>query len=163
MSRYVLRVLTGKEQTVCADIRQLGFPALAPIENRLIRSGGRWEKREYCIFPGYVFVDLERCTTATHVRLLRIEFVSRLLCDGKGEPVPLTAEESAWIDTLADVLVEPSTVWLSENGGYRVTGGALAALADKIVALDCHARRALVKTQVAGHPITLAFSIHIER
>lgn len=162
MKRYVLRVLSGRERDVYAALERRGYALRLPVENRMIRSGGQWKEREYLLMPGYLFIDLEKCNAATHVRLLRTKYVSRVLCDGKGEPVPLTADESAWIDVLCAALVEPSTVQLLPDGDYRVTGGALEQLTDRIVSLDRHARRAVVNIQVAGQPVLVNFSVYIE-
>ena len=162
MNRYVLRVLSGKEREVFANLEKQGYSLQLPTESRLIRSGGHWKEQEYLLMPGYLFIDLEKCNAATHARLLRIDFVSRMLCDGKNEPVALTADESAWIDVLCTALVEPSTVRLLDGGGYQVINGALLGLQDRIVSIDRHARRARVQIQVAGQPVTLTFSFYAQ-
>lgn len=87
MKRYVLRVLSGKEREVCHALERAGYTLRLPTENRLIRSGGRWQEREYLLMPGYLFIDLEKCNAAIHARLLRTEYVSRMLCDGRRQPV----------------------------------------------------------------------------
>ena len=39
---YVLYVNTGQEHAVAEQLRHRGYDAIVPIENKLIRSKGKW-------------------------------------------------------------------------------------------------------------------------
>ena len=55
---YVIQVMTGKEDDIAGKLKEQGIRALVPKENRLIRSGGSWSQREYILFAGYVFLNM---------------------------------------------------------------------------------------------------------
>lgn len=55
---YVIQVMTGKEDDIAGKLKEQGIRALVPKENRLIRSGGSWSQREYILFTGYVFLNM---------------------------------------------------------------------------------------------------------
>ncbi|MDE6456960.1 MAG: hypothetical protein K2L38_13915, partial [Dysosmobacter sp.] len=56
---YVLQVSTGKEMAVRGTLTNNRVLAYVPRENRLIRKGGGWSQKEYTLFPGYVFLNLD--------------------------------------------------------------------------------------------------------
>ena len=56
---YVLQVSTGKEMAVTSTLSNNRVLAYTPRENRLIRKGGGWSQKEYILFPGYVFLNLD--------------------------------------------------------------------------------------------------------
>ena len=47
---YVLHVQTGKELNVAGSLRSRGFSAVVPLENRVIRKGGKWIQKKYVVF-----------------------------------------------------------------------------------------------------------------
>ena len=56
---YVLQVKTGYEEKVANALNNRGYTTTIPIENRMIRRGGKWIEQPYIVFPGYVFVYLD--------------------------------------------------------------------------------------------------------
>ena len=56
---YVIQVKTGEESGIARKLKNQAIRAEVPIENRPIRSGGAWTKKEYILFPGYVFLDMD--------------------------------------------------------------------------------------------------------
>ncbi|SCX21116.1 Transcription termination factor nusG, partial [Ruminococcaceae bacterium P7] len=56
---YVLQVRTGYEEKIAAELNSRGYAAVVPLENRLIRRGGKWQPQPYIVFSGYVFVYLD--------------------------------------------------------------------------------------------------------
>ena len=56
---YVIQVKTGEESGIARRLKNQAIRAEVPIENRPIRSGGAWTKKEYILFPGYVFLDMD--------------------------------------------------------------------------------------------------------
>ena len=49
---YVIQVKTGEESGIARKLKNQAIRAEVPIENRPIRSGGAWTKKEYILFPG---------------------------------------------------------------------------------------------------------------
>ncbi len=48
---YVIQVKTGEESGIARKLKNQAIRAEVPIENRPIRSGGAWTKKEYILFP----------------------------------------------------------------------------------------------------------------
>lgn len=158
MKWYVLQVLTGAETETLDALAAEGFQALAPAENRMIRSGGAWRQKIYTLFPGYVFVKVDYNADA-HRRLLDTKNVIRILSCG-ASPSPLSADEALWVEYLGGGPLEPS-VAVPDGGQFRVVSGPLAAMEDKIIRIDRHRRRAIVLLTIAGHEVRPEFSVEI--
>ena len=70
---YVIQVKTGEESGIARRLKNQAIRAEVPIENRPIRSGGAWTKKEYILFPGYVFLDMD-FTARNYYRVNGSEF-----------------------------------------------------------------------------------------
>lgn len=160
MKWYVLQVLTGQEAETRDILMADGVEALAPAENRMIRSGGVWRQKVYMLFPGYVFVRLDYGAD-THRRLLDTKNVIRILSSG-AMPSPLTDDEALWVEYLGGGPLEPSVIAL-DGGQFRVVEGPLAALEDKLIKIDRHRRRAFVLLTIAGREVRLEFSVELQK
>lgn len=156
MKWYVLQVLTGTEAETRGVLAAESFAALAPVENRMIRSGGMWRQKVYTLFPGYVFVKMDY-DADTHRRLLGTKNVIRILSCG-ASPSPLSADEALWVEYLGGGPLEPS-VAVPDGGQFRIVAGPLAAMEDKIIRIDRHRRRAIVSLTIAGHEVRPEFSV----
>ena len=92
---YVIQVMTGKEDDIAGKLKEQGIRALVPKENRLIRSGGSWSQREYILFAGYVFLNMNynadnyyKVTIPLQAKQPRKQLVYqmlRVLCDRIGQ------------------------------------------------------------------------------
>lgn len=160
MKWYVLQVLTGTEAATRDILAAGGVKALAPAENRMIRSGGAWRQKMYTLFPGYVFVQIDYNADA-HRKLLGTKNVIRIL-SVHTVPSPLTDEEALWVEYLGGGPLEPS-VAVPDGGQFRVVSGPLAALEDRIVRIDRHRRRAIVSLTMAGHEVRPEFSLEFQK
>lgn len=160
MKWYVLQVLTGTETETRDALAEYGLTALAPRENRMIHSGGVWRKKEYLLFPGYVFIRMDY-GPEEHRRLLDAKNVIRILSCG-GIPSPLTDDEALWVEYLGGGPLEPSVIAL-DGGQFRVVEGPLAALEDKLIRIDRHRRRAVVSLTIAGQEMKPEFSVVIQK
>lgn len=159
MNWYVLQVITGMEQEAVDAIQKSGIHACVFIENRLIRTKGRWIEREYLLFPGYLFVELEYTVDTWH-QLTAIPGVIRILGAETGSPVPLTEQEAEWVAFLGRCLLKPSHIKADGSGGYRVTDGALLRLQDRIVRFCPRRQRAVVRLTFAGQTLHIPFSAY---
>lgn len=157
MSWYVLQVVTGMEWEAAEAIRKSGINVSIPIENRLIRTKGRWIEREYLLFPGYLFVKLDYTVDTWHL-LTAVPGVIRIL--GTGTPIPLTEQEAEWVTFLGECLLKPSHIKADGNGGWRVTSGALLRLQDKIIRVYPRRKRAVVRLTFAGQTLHIPFSAY---
>ena len=97
---YVLQVSTGKEMAVRGTLTNNRVLAYVPRENRLIRKGGGWSQKEYTLFPGYVFLNLDY-TAENYYMVKAIPGVLRFLGPDGLHPPTLTYLEAEWIKLLA--------------------------------------------------------------
>lgn len=153
---YVLQVATGAELSIQKELQRRGVEAAVPIENRIIRSGGKWVKKQYVVFSGYIFIKMSY-TWSQYYILSGINGIIRIL-GGGNSPDALTPAEAEWIQQLNELLKEPSVVDLRENGSYEIISGALICCKDNIVQIQRHHRRAIVKLNVAGTDTTIKLS-----
>ena len=67
MNWYVLQVMTGEELTVADKLRDHGIAVMVPQERRTIRCGGSWHSKDFVLFRGYIFVELEYTAVIYHI------------------------------------------------------------------------------------------------
>ncbi len=144
---YVLQVITGCEPDVAKELNRRGVSAIVPLENRVIRTKGKWTTKPYVIFPGYVFINIKYSWSLYYI-ISGINGVVRLLGGGHA-PEPLSKQEANLLIKQEDMFREPSTVRLFD-GGYEIVSGVLLMLKDHIKKLDRHAHRAIVEMPIAG-------------
>ena len=144
---YVLQVLTGTETEVKQELIRRGVSAVVPIENRMIRQGGKWKEKEYIVFPGYVFINVQY-TWSQYYIISGIRQIIRILGGGEN-PEPLSDNEYDLIIRQAELFKEPSVIKFTENG-YEIKSGILLLLQDNIKKIDRHTRRAAVCMMTAG-------------
>lgn len=150
---YVLHVQTGKELDILKRLESRGIKAVVPqavvpLENRVIRKGGKWINQEYVVFTGYVFIYMNY-DWAKYYALSGIPGIINILGGGKS-PTPLTAEETKFIIYLSEMLAEPSVVRFTDNDNYEIVSGFLADYKDNIVKIKRRNKKATVSVVVAG-------------
>lgn len=157
---YVLQVLTGSERDVQKELQRRGIAAIVPIENRVIRTKGKWKTKEYIIFPGYIFINMQY-TWSQYYIMSGIRQIVRIL--GGGEcPEPLSDDEAELIVANSELFREPSVVRCS-NGDFEVISGVLRELQDKIKRVDLRSRRATVHMNIAGTMTEFKLSFDVEK
>lgn len=112
---YVVQVRTGEERDIAAKLTDMGFQTLAPVENRPVRSGGAWGTKEYVLFPGYVFLQMDY-NAGNYYRLKAVPGIVKLLSG------TLTYLEAEWIRLLAGqggIPLEPTLV-RRQRGAWRL-------------------------------------------
>lgn len=145
---YVLQVKTGYEERIAAELIDRGYAAVVPVENRLIRRGGKWHQQKYIVFTGYVFVCLDYSWSEYYV-VSDINGVIKLLGGGRN-PTPLSSSEAVFVNRLSELLGEPSVLEFADNKSYKCISGFLAEYEDKIIKVERRHKRATVLVSVAG-------------
>lgn len=158
---YVLQVKTGSELTVANELQKRGYWAVVPVENRMIRRGGKWIQEPYIVFTGYVFVYLNY-TWAGYYAMSGIKGFVRILGGGR-EPSSLSPEESKFILHLTELLIEPSVIRFTSEGEYEIVSGFLSEIREQIIKIDKHAKRASVKITLAGTEKVIKVSFKTEQ
>lgn len=153
---YVLHVRTGCELDIAEQLKKRGFSAVVPLENRIIRKGGKWIEQTYIVFDGYVFVYMCYAWSKYYV-MSKISGIIKLLGGGKS-PTPLSDSETEFILQLTDLLAEPSVLKFTDDN-YEVVSGFLSDYKDKIIKVQRRYKKAIVKITVAGEEkeITVSF------
>jgi len=133
-----------------------------PKYERAWRIGGRWEKREEILFPGYLFFITEYPDIL--YRLLKeIPEFTKLLGDEDG-PIPLYGHEVEFLEkyTNPDHVLEMST---GEMIGDRliVTDGALKGYEGKVVSFDRHRRFVTLEMGFFGKTVNMTVGMEIVR
>lgn len=160
---YVLQVSTGQEATVRGELQKMDILALVPMENRLIRKGGGWTHKEYTLFPGYVFVNLEY-TAENYYRVKEIPAVIRFLGASGLAPSQLTYLEAEWVKTLAGINgqpLQPTKVRELPDGSLKIVEGVLSNFAPRTIQYDKRSRRAKVEITLCGEPRTIQLSVEV--
>lgn len=159
---YVIQVKTGEEKEIAGKITEQGIRARVPIENRPIRSGGAWTKREYILFPGYVFLDMDY-TARNYYRIKEIPGVIQFLGD-KANPSKLSYLEVEWIRLLCGngKPLEPTLIREGADGSLTVENGILAQFENRIVKWDKRNRKATFEITVCGEKKQIQLGIELE-
>lgn len=145
---YVLHVRTDCELDIAKALEKRGFSTVVPIENRIIRKGGKWIKKTYIVFTGYAFVFM-RYSWSKYYAMNNINGIIKILGGGQS-PTPLTKSEAEFILKLSELLAEPSVLKFKNDNSYEVISGFLADYANDIVKIERRYKKATVKVTVAG-------------
>lgn len=157
MEWYAAQVMTGEEKAIAERIRAFGLAALVPLENRPVRSDGVWNGKEYVIFPGYVFIQMEY-TADNYYRLKGIPGVVKLLSG------TLSYLEAEWIRVLSGqkgVPLEPTLVQ-EKDGTITIVTGVLKQFESRVVKIDRRSRRATVRLTLGGEEKDIQLGIRLE-
>ena len=154
---YVLHVRTDSELDIAKALESRGFSTAVPIENRIIRKSGKWIKKAYIVFAGYVFVFM-RYSWAKYYAMNNISGIIKILGGGQN-PIPLCESESEFVLKLSDLLSEPSVLKFNDDS-YKVVSGFLTDYADKIVKIERRYKKATVKVTVAGEEKEIKVSLY---
>lgn len=160
---YVIQVMTGKEEDIAGKLREQGIRALVPKENRLIRSGGSWTKREYILFTGYVFLGMNY-NADNYYKVRGIPGVIRFLGDSRN-PSRLSYLEAEWITLLSgtdNAPIEPTVVRVQEDGSFQVVKGILEKFENRIVKYDKRSRKASFEITICDEKKEVQLSIILE-
>lgn len=157
---YVLQVETGQERSVRQALDGLGIIARVPVEDRPIRKGGEWTKKEYTLFPGYVFLNLEY-NAENYYRVRAVPHVLRFLGTSGLSPSPLTYLEAEWIKALSGdgTPLEPTLVRRQPDGTLKIVSGVLGNFPSRSIEYNRRTRRAKVELSVCGKPKTIQLSV----
>ncbi len=160
---YVLQVLTGQEMAISGKLKEAGISGSVPRENRLVRVKGSWTKREYCLMPGYVFIDIN-LSPERYYLVTGLPGVIRFLgYDGK--PASLSYLEAEWLRVLSGEhgeAVEPTIVRFGSDGTAEIAGGILKYFESRIIKIEKRSRRATFAITILGEVKEITLSVEIE-
>lgn len=159
MKMYVLQVYTGKEIEIAGCIRNIGIPAYAPQEARLIRRGGTWREEARTLLPGYVFINLDS-VAEDYYRLRQISGIVRFLELNGGRAVALTEPEARMILSWCSGGTAPVSTVLVEGNTVTPLDGPLKVYANagRPIKYNLHRRQATIfRLATIGKDLVLSF------
>lgn len=160
---YVIQVMTGKEDDIAGKLKEQGIRALVPKENRLIRTGGSWTQREYILFTGYVFLNMNY-NADNYYKVKGIPGVIKFLGDSRN-PSRLSHLEAEWIALLTgadNAPIKPTMVKVQEDGTFKVVKGVLEKFENRIVKYDKRSRKATFEITICNEKKEVQLSIVLE-
>ena len=160
---YVIQVMTGKEDDIAGKLKEQGIRALVPKENRLIRSGGSWSQREYILFAGYVFLNMNY-NADNYYKVKGIPGVIQFLGDNRN-PSRLSYLEAEWIMLLTgenNQPIEPTVVRALGDGNYETVKGVLEKFENRIIKYDKRSRKATFEITICNEKKEVQLSIRLE-
>lgn len=160
---YVIQVMTGKEDDIAGKLKEQGIRALVPKENRLIRSGGSWSQREYILFAGYVFLNMNY-NADNYYKIKGIPGVIQFLGDNRN-PSRLSYLEAEWIMLLTgenNQPIEPTVVKALGDGNYEVVKGVLEKFENRIIKYVSRSRKATFEVTICNEKKEVQLSIRLE-
>lgn len=160
---YVLHVRSGFEISACRQLRELGFNAILPMKQELVRINGKWETHEKIIFTQYLFIVCD-LTKSVYYKIRKADGVVRVLGNENGkffEPLrPYEQEYILWLGN-GGKPIEPSKIFITSEGDKMIMSGILRKYPGNEIDYNVHQRKAIIYITVSGHqhkvtlPITL--------
>ncbi len=162
---YVIQVMTGREEVLCRDIKNILEPELydhcfVPMAERQHRKDGKFITIREPLFPGYLFL-VSHAIEEVSVALWKISKFKRVLRTGS-DFVPLEPEEVSVFRSLTD---EAFNVSMSRGfiagDAITVTEGPLRGCEGRIRKIDRHKRMAFVELPFLGQSTRVRVPLEI--
>lgn len=147
---YVIQVKTKTEnkflELAAPVMEELGLNIFWPRRNLRIRKKGKWSDSLASIFPGYLFLNIDKISTEIYWGIKKIPGFLRFLKDNHNI-TPLPDREAEIISKLIRFgeVIDKSIVTFMENNKIHVIEGPLKGLEGKIVKIDKRKGRAKIK------------------
>ncbi len=166
MALYVLQVAGGQEGRVMELIGAFVSDGLVrecfiPRYEVMRRVRGEWHKRNEALVPGYLFVECDRVGQLSK-ELREVPAFTRLL--GNNDVfIPLTADETHWLNAFTDVgeRVVKMSEGVIEGDRVVVLNGPLMGHEGLISKVDRHRRVAYLDMPVMGRTKSIKVGLEI--
>lgn len=157
----VIQVFSGKEMQVKEQLETNNYKAYVPRENRLIRSKGIYSQKEYVLFPGYIFLDIDY-NSKNYYRIKEISGVIRFLGEAL-RPDTLSPVEIEWIKVLANEgsAIGPAKIVLDNKGDIIDITGAAGVLRNRLKKINKHSKKAEFEITLYGEVKKIKLSAEI--
>lgn len=157
----VIQVFSGKEMQVKEQLETNNYKAYVPRENRLIRSKGSFILKEYVLFPGYIFLDIDY-NSKNYYRIKEISGVIKFLGEALS-PDTLSPVEIEWIKVLANggSAIEPAKIVLNNKGDIIDITGAAGVLRNRLKKINKHSKKAEFEITLCGEVKKIKLSAEI--
>lgn len=157
----VIQVFSGKEMQIKEQLETNNYKAYVPRENRLIRSKGSFIQKEYVLFPGYIFLDIDY-SAKNYYRIKEISSVIKFLGESL-RPDTLSPVEIEWIKVLANggSAIGPVKIVLDKKEKIIDITGAAGVLRNRLKKIDKHSKKAEFEITLCGEVKKIRLSAEI--
>lgn len=151
---YVIQVLTGREEWICGNIKQMLDPLLyehcfVPLREKAYKKEGKYINITKPLFPGYLFLITDHIDQV-NAGLWKVAQFTRVLGTGNSF-VPLEEEDVKVFRSLTD---KAFNVSLSKGfivgNEITITEGPLQGQEGRIRKIDRHKRIAIIEVSFLG-------------
>jgi len=125
---YAVHVRSKHEFQVRERLRQADIEVFLPVANRLRRWKDRKKLISFPLFPGYLFVRINR-SPQERLAVLKTKGVVRFLCTDSGEPEPVPDDQITPLKRLIEtgMPLDPHP-YLKEGCRVRIRTGPLSGV-----------------------------------
>lgn len=128
MNWYAIHVKSRHEFQVSERLTKAGIEAFLPVVERFRRWKDRKKLINFPLFPGYLFVHIDK-NPQSRLTVLKTKGIVRLLGTAPGEPEPVPEEQiislKKLVENKADLNPYP---YLNEGQRVRIKRGTLAGV-----------------------------------
>ena len=157
----VIQVFSGKEMQIKEQLETNNYKAYVPIENRLIRAKGIYSQKEYVLFPGYIFLDIDY-SAKNYYRIKEISGVIKFLGETL-RPDTLSFAEIEFIKVLINNgnAIKPLKFILDSQGDIVDITGVAGVLRNRLKKIDKHSKKAEFEITLCGEVKKIRLSAEI--
>ena len=162
---YVVQTFGGKEEETANMIRKwIPFyyieECFVPKRERMKKFHWRFNKVEYILFHGYVFVISER-PEEVYRRLKQIPMLTKVLGREENYFIALNKEEELLVQGIGDEehRTSISRIEIEEGNTVRVVDGPLRGYLGNVVKVNLHKREAVVRVEFMGRDLELKMGV----
>lgn len=158
---YVLQVISGKEDSVYNELKNIGFKALIPKVYIYTRKAKKWEKTLNTLFKGYVFIDIDY-NAENYYKIKEITGVVGFL---RNDTLPLSISklEEEWVKILSSFENRDITkIGFDEFKKAYVIDGSLKHFESKITKVDKHKRSVTFEIKLLDELRTISLGVDFE-
>ncbi len=155
---FIIYVQTGREDEVLRSLRQLGYTACVPKRILKQRKKGAYCQIQQILFPGYVFLKIDRIFDKDYYKIRSINGVVKFLSSS----FPLSETEEEYIRDLCSSEESSISKGFITDGKLIVTEGFLKRYENRIVKYSRRQHRATVELTLYGKPHRIVCGIDIE-
>ncbi len=165
-SFYAIQVKTGKEEYFTRVTREIiekkGGKLYWLRRVMRIRKRGKWRKDLSSIYPGYLFLHIEKLSIELIGAIRHTKGFIKFLKDNR-DIQPLSRRDSEIVSHFLRFgeIAEQSLVTFDENSKVRVISGPLQGLEGKIVKINKRKGRAKVRLHLYENVFTVDLSFEI--
>ena len=157
----VIQVVSGEEMQVKEQLETNNYKAYVPRENRLIRSKGSFIQKEYVLFPGYIFLDIDY-SAKNYYRIKEISGVIKFLGEALRSDT-LSPVEIEFIKVLINNgnAIKPLKIILDSQGDIVDITGVAGVLRNRLKKIDKHSKKAEFEITLCGEVKKIKLSAEI--